>query len=347
MALSDIDKSPLYVDSTNNRAGIGTASPSSLLHLSSGASSAQGIKIENSSGSTNGDAILQFTTPSVTTTIGIDATGTDIFKISNSSALGTSDALAIDSGGKVMIGDANLLAGGSPYLNEGITLHPGSDTVFNRDGGSVVDFSRETSDGQIVRFVKDNSVVGSIGSRNTGTSFIALSTTSNTGLTGSGAAVCPSQNGGLADNAVDFGFNTARWKDLYLSGGVYLGGAGSANKLDDYEEGTWTPTCSQATITIQTANYTKVGRLVHIQYYLTVSSATATAMIIGGLPFTNISNGWAGSVLSNGGTSTNVKIGRVYAGGNYIQMLDGTDANVLANSVGSFVVQQVTYLTNA
>ena len=34
---------------------------------------------------------------------------------------------------------------------------------------------------------------------------------------------------------------TFRFKDLYLSGGVYLGGTGSANQLDDYEEGTWTP----------------------------------------------------------------------------------------------------------
>jgi hypothetical protein len=31
------------------------------------------------------------------------------------------------------------------------------------------------------------------------------------------------------------------FKDLYLSGGVYLGGTGAANLLDDYEEGTWTP----------------------------------------------------------------------------------------------------------
>ena len=43
------------------------------------------------------------------------------------------------------------------------------------------------------------------------------------------------------DAAIDLGDETRRFKDLYLSGGVYLGGTGSANKLDDYEEGTWTP----------------------------------------------------------------------------------------------------------
>jgi hypothetical protein len=49
----------------------------------------------------------------------------------------------------------------------------------------------------------------------------------------------------LRDAAIDIRCRySARFKDLYLSGGVYLGGTGSANKLDDYEEGTWTPVLS-------------------------------------------------------------------------------------------------------
>jgi hypothetical protein len=43
------------------------------------------------------------------------------------------------------------------------------------------------------------------------------------------------------DAAVDLGYSTVRFKNLYLSGGVYLGGTGAANHLDDYEEGTWVP----------------------------------------------------------------------------------------------------------
>ena len=48
------------------------------------------------------------------------------------------------------------------------------------------------------------------------------------------------------DNAIDIGKSDARWKDLYLSGGAYLGGTAAANKLDDYEEGTWTPVIADA-----------------------------------------------------------------------------------------------------
>ena len=33
-----------------------------------------------------------------------------------------------------------------------------------------------------------------------------------------------------------------------FNGGVYIGGTGSANLLDDYEEGTWTPTIDFTTI---------------------------------------------------------------------------------------------------
>lgn len=41
MATSDIKKGPLYVDSTNNRVGIGNASPSSTLHIGTGYSTFQ------------------------------------------------------------------------------------------------------------------------------------------------------------------------------------------------------------------------------------------------------------------------------------------------------------------
>ena len=37
------------------------------------------------------------------------------------------------------------------------------------------------------------------------------------------------------DATGDLGLSNRRFKDAYLSGGVYLGGTGAANKLDDYE----------------------------------------------------------------------------------------------------------------
>ena len=81
--------------------------------------------------------------------------------------------------------------------------------------------------------------------------------------------------------------------DIVTSGGVYLGGTVAANYLDDYEEGTWTPTLSgnttAGTMTGNTAGrYTKIGNQVFIEFRLdnvTLSGAAGTIKI-SGLPFT-------------------------------------------------------------
>jgi len=78
--------------------------------------------------------------------------------------------------------------------------------------------------------------------------------------------------------------------------GVYLGvnSATAANLLDDYEEGTWTPSfangqgldsISHAT---QEGNYVKIGRLVMIRFRIKTSSASGNSnqVQITGLPFT-------------------------------------------------------------
>jgi hypothetical protein len=66
-----------------------------------------------------------------------------------------------------------------------------------------------------------------------------------------------------------------------------------ANTLDDYEEGTWTPTyygsstAGTTTYTNQRGTYTKVGRLVTIECDLTWTAKTGTGNgRVGGLPFT-------------------------------------------------------------
>ena len=98
------------------------------------------------------------------------------------------------------------------------------------------------------------------------------------------------------DNTVDLGASSTRFKDIYLSGGAFLGGTGSANKLEDYEEGTWTPLYKGATsagtytFTEQQGFYIKVGGLVTAWFSLTNitdSSEGSGQVLIEGLPFTN------------------------------------------------------------
>ena len=77
---------------------------------------------------------------------------------------------------------------------------------------------------------------------------------------------------------------------------IFLGGSGSANALDDYEEGTWTPTLLRTTsnptfssIGNTTGYYVKIGNMVHVTYYAPVIAFTnggSGTSQIGGLPFT-------------------------------------------------------------
>ena len=74
---------------------------------------------------------------------------------------------------------------------------------------------------------------------------------------------------------------------------IYVGGTGSANKLDDYEYGTWTPglVAGASSITVSTATYTKVGRAVTVQLrYSSTGSPNSSALQISGLPFTSAAN---------------------------------------------------------
>ena len=71
------------------------------------------------------------------------------------------------------------------------------------------------------------------------------------------------------------GKSSNRFKDLYLSGGAFIGGTGTANKLDDYEEGTWSPKLGNETTAVysnQTGWYRKIGNTVYIYFSLSLSS---------------------------------------------------------------------------
>ncbi len=64
-----------------------------------------------------------------------------------------------------------------------------------------------------------------------------------------------------------------------------------ANTLDDYEEGTWTPTISfgsgSATVANAVCQYTKIGRMVHVSGRFTLTSVVSPSgnCTIGSLPF--------------------------------------------------------------
>jgi phage shock protein A len=202
-----------------------------------------------------------------------------------------SEAMRIDASGNLLVGTTTT----DPNATAGAQLSSVGRVLATVDGGNAGYFNRLSSDGEIIRLEKDGGTVGSIGAQGGANLIIG---TGDTGIrfAATNDAIHPWNIGtlGSRDAAIDLGADSIRFKNLYLSGGVYLGGTGAANKLDDYEEGAWTPTVKgettegTATYLGRWGNYTKIGNLVTVRFYLNVSSFNGTGVMrISGLPFTS------------------------------------------------------------
>jgi len=212
---------------------------------------------------------------------------------------GTSERMRIDSSGHFYLGKTSTSSAVA-----GIFMQSNGGIDATRSGARVLTLNRLSSDGSIIEFQKANSTVGSIGS----VSSRLHIENGDTGLRIAGDLdqIFPcGSGGGDRDAAIDLGSTGVRFKDIHLSGGVYLGGTGTANKLEDYEEGTWQPTFKQGvsvnSYAIQSGFYTKIGRVVHCEFYIQSTGSGATAVLqVQGLPFTSSSTTYA----RGGGTSS-------------------------------------------
>jgi len=257
-----------------------------------------------------------------------------------------SEKIRIDSSGSLLVGKTS-----DAFAGEGLVFSPGSASSINRDNGNVISLRRDTSDGNIIQLYKDTTNIGSIGIVNNNNLFIQGDST-NSGLQCGTNNILPVQNGANADNTIDLGLSTIRWKDLYLGGGAYLGGTGTANKLDDYEEGSWTPTASSGVTAVSgSAKYRKVGSLVYVQAYLDgIAGKSANNLIIGGLPFSTTSDGYAIGNIEGGSTSGKMGTARPSSSSTSINFYYPNTStlqrtNYLGDDVGNFIIFSLTYHT--
>jgi hypothetical protein len=211
------------------------------------------------------------------------------------------ERMRIDSSGNLLVGKTST--GGNV---EGHQFNSNGAAYITRDGASVLHVNRKTSDGEIISIRKNDVAVGSIGVQSTDQLYIATPDGSGVGLIfdGDNRKIDPTDGAGSnLDNAVDLGTGAYRFKDLYTSGGVYLGGTAAANKLDDYEEGTFTPTVTVGTLGDAAGAYTKIGDTVIVYMYMGAFSnrSSGSILTINNLPFTSangLANGAGGSIFS-------------------------------------------------
>jgi len=225
-------------------------------------------------------------------------------------------ALTIDSSENVMLGTTtstlyNVSSGTGFSYRNGVALDIARQNTSSAE--PLLNLNLTGVDGSHILFYKDGTTVGTIGN-NSGGLYIG---SGDAGVTMESTldAIIPTNtsSGSYTDNALDIGYSSKRFKDAYLSGGIYLGGVGSANKLEDYEEGTFTPTVkfgsgsSGITYSVREGKYTKIGDTVqyYIQCSLSSKGSSTGSLSITGFPFTNTDTASPPSVLTGSFTSTN------------------------------------------
>ena len=330
---SDSQSHMLFVDAVNNRIGIQTSAPDAEVHISG-------------------------TSPH----IDLGPQGGNRAKLGYAS---TNLYLGTTSGGGEVIIKNNISSAGAPESSGDEIARFGDTIVFN-EGSRDQDFRVESDTNANALFVQGSD--GNVGIGLTPTEHLHVGGRANAVLelqssttTGTGRV---NFNDGANSGQILYS-HTANTMDFYSGGsyamrltstgitapqGIYLGGTGAANLLDDYEEGTWTPEIyyqnatdqGNATDVTQTGLYTKIGRVVTLNFRLIwniTGSPAADNIGVKNLPFTGTGDTFssAGTAfpINNNTTINTLLLGKPSSGGSLTICESGDMVGNLGNQFGS------------
>ena len=183
----------------------------------------------------------------------------------------------------------------------GVIQKPGATGGFTISGSTIV-FASALTSSDVIDFIQILGSVLDLGVPSDDTVSLAKLTATGTKdattfLRGDNTFAAAGLNGWSEDGANN------NLLPASASAGIYLGvsSATAANLLDDYEEGTFTPSFSGSTgapsgvsYASRLGIYTKIGRIVQVDIWMNLSSwssAPSGGAIINGLPFTSKSDG--------------------------------------------------------
>ena len=158
-------------------------------------------------------------------------------------------------------------------------------------------FVNNTADGDKIRWGRSDALVGSVGTYN-GVPYIGYQGGAGGGIMFNGSSIEPTALGSTRSSSTnDIGSANYLWRNIYLSGGAYLGGTGSASVLKKFvgnqagNGAQWTPTVTtnqgtSPTISSSSGYYQQVGNVVTVSFEFTMSNPTvgAGSVVINNLP---------------------------------------------------------------
>ncbi|NBS68633.1 hypothetical protein EBT31_06920 [bacterium] len=299
-----VDTSTLKVDSANNRVGIGTASPSFPLHVQSATAV---FKLESSTGtnpaylyatSTGGDFYFGRDN-STGTTFGTGTGYSAVLYSANAYPMAfftnATERMRIDSTGNLGLG-VTPSAWGSSYkaiqvAANGVLYANGSNSLFL--GGNYYNDSGGTN-----RYLVSNAATAYGQVSGAHQWYTAPSGTAGNPISGANAFVQVMTLDASGNLLVGVTSANASGGVLQLKSGITFPAtqvaSSDANTLDDYEEGTWTPSITFGGASVGmtgtfAGRYTKVGRAVTVNGIMALTSKGSSTGIarIAGLPFTS------------------------------------------------------------
>ena len=156
------------------------------------------------------------------------------------------------------------------------------------------------------------------------------------------AAYIAFQTGGEEKGRFEGQYDNFRLSNT-CSGITFNGDYAAANRLNDYEEGTWTPavtsglSAGQISYNSRSGKYTKVGNLVTFTFHMNISSASldSGALKFGGLPFTAVNTshtaGGAWKIFTNGNIDANATY-KVIGNATDVQVITAAGDAMAANA---------------
>ena len=218
----------MRIDSSGN-VGIGTSSPTSNTILHVKAADAQ-IELEGTNGSNSAFIDFDGTNLQLSTNRNMidgafsntgkanaaiflaGASGGSDIKFATASANNTvaSERMRIESSGNLLVGKS-----ASDTNASGLELYNDGAIALARSGRPLY-VNRLSSDGAVVDFAKDGTLIGSIGTQYSTAYYAGASSTSGV-LFNSNGTIPTNSSGSVADNTYDLGQTSARWDDIHAT----------------------------------------------------------------------------------------------------------------------------------